>query len=123
MADNELVEAVQRIEETIATELARAAEAHAGLAPLEHGHPQIQETVDQIVDILEGPAVPQPFGQPSIRNDGLVDKVATITIKIVAIEDSLTNGGIRIRLPVAAWIAIGVAVITGIFQVVAAVAG
>ena len=92
----------------------------------EHAHPHLQEAIDQIIDILEGPAVPQPFGQPATRNDGLVDAVASVKDTqlvqgkdITEIKERLGNGGIKLKLPVGAWVAIAVAIIAGMAQVIA----
>lgn len=128
--DLRLAAAVTQLETKITAELEKAATIHASLAPIDHNHPQIQETVDQIVDILEGPEVKQPFGQPATRSDGLVDAVAQVqTVQtdlskgIKEIKEGLANGGIKIRLPAAAWIAITIAIIAGVFQVAAAWVG
>lgn len=66
-----------------------------------HSH----EEIHQIIDILEGPAIPQ-LGGPPERRGGLVDQVAEITTtvdstqkKVEQIEKRLSNGGIRINLP------------------------
>jgi hypothetical protein len=103
-------------------------EAIAGIARLDaglanHRHTQLEKNVNQIIDVLEGAAVPQLFDQPAVRNDGLVDKVDTLVSDMATVKDALGNGGVKVRLPVGAWVAIVVAVVAGVSQIIAAIAG
>lgn len=121
-----MIEQIGRIDATLTTEVA----AHASLAPLNHAHPKLESDVAQIIDVLEGPEKPRPFGQPPTRDDGLVDAVAIIQATqvtqgrdISAIKETLGNGGIKIKIPPGAWVAIIVAIITGLFNIAAVFAG
>lgn len=102
----EAIEGITRIDQTLMAEIAKSEEAQADLAPLNHVHSQLETSVAQIIDILEGPEVAQPFGQPAIRNDGLVDSVAALHRGQDDIKRTLGNGGIKVRLPWAVWVAI-----------------
>jgi len=109
----EAMEGIARIDQTLLVEMAKAERIHASLAPVDHVHQQLEDNVNQIIDVLEGPSIAQPFGQPSTRNDGLVDAVAHLTTQvgtantnIAAIQTQLGNGGIKVRLPWAVWVAI-----------------
>jgi hypothetical protein len=108
-----LAEAVQELQSSldarISLEWARANEIHGGLAPRVHDHPEIA----LLINALEGTPRMMPSGT-TIREGGLISEVAALTKK-------LSNGGINIRLPAAAWVAIVVAIITGIFNVWAAI--
>jgi hypothetical protein len=110
---DDVYEAVEKMRSEVTAEIARAAAIHAELSPVGHSH----EELGQIIDILEGPEVRQPFGQPSTRTDGLVDQVESLKQLVAGIRDTLANGGIRVKLPVGAWVAILVAVIAAIAQV------
>jgi hypothetical protein len=115
MTDDDLRAAIQRIDDRLSAEKAEATVIHRTLADHEHAE------ISQIIDILEGPEIAQ-LGGPPIRNDGLVDKVNTITEKVAGIEEKLGNGGIKVKLPGPAWVAIVVAIIAGLAQVIAALA-
>jgi hypothetical protein len=93
------IEGIARIDSTLVAELAKAEGIHANLAPLNHVHQNLEDNVNQIIDVLEGPLVKQPFGQPPTRNDGLVDAVNEI-------KEALGNGGIKVKLPWPVWVAI-----------------
>jgi len=70
--------------------------------------------VARIIDVLMGPLDELSNGRKT--EEGLVAKVEKI-------DSRLTNGGVKIRLPAAAWAAIGVAIIAGAAQVIAAIVG
>ncbi len=53
---------------------------------------------------------------------GMKYRVDTTSDKVDYMYEKFTNGGIRVQLPRGAWVAIVVAIIAGVFQVVAALA-
>ena len=73
------------------------------------------ERWDQLLHILEGPEIRHLDGSIE-RSGGLLDEIKDINAVIA-------NGGVRIKLPPAVWGAIGVAVISGLFTIAAAVIG
>ncbi len=77
---------------------------------------QLEDSSRLMVDALLGSPQLQMDGTRIRLDDGLVAKVT-------AIEDKLTNGGMKISLPRPAWLAIWAAIISGGAQVVAAVVG
>lgn len=104
-----LAEAVIRIESSIAEEMLKAERVHADLAS--HKHPEI----DRLINVLEGTPRVMPSGQ--IRyTGGLISEVE-------ALAKAMTQSGVKVKLPPAAWAAIIVAIITGIFNIGAALAG
>jgi len=70
---------------------------------------------DQLLHILEGPEIR--------RLDGSVERDGGVLKEVRDINAIIANGGVRIKLPVGVWGAIIVAVLSGIFTVVAAVVG
>jgi hypothetical protein len=82
-----------------------------GFAPRDHSHDEIS----RLIEVLEGKAAIMPSGL-IVREGGLISEVSNLT-------STMRNGGLRIKLPPAAWVAIFVAIVTGLFNVWAAVAG
>lgn len=93
------------------TEDMRLAEAvsAANYANADHSHDEII----RLIEVLEGKAHLMPSGLV-MREGGLISEVAALTKR-------LSNGGINVKLPVGAWVAIGVAIIAGLAQVAAAI--
>lgn len=62
------------------------------------------------------------LGQRVQKVDGSVvrDTEAGIEHKVDYVYQKVSNGGVRVKLPVGAWVAIVVAIIAGVFQVLAA---
>jgi hypothetical protein len=77
----------------------------------DHGHPEIS----RLIEVLEGVAVVMPSGVV-VREGGLIHEVTQLNKQI-------GNGGVKIQVPPAVWVAIVVAVISGAFSVWAAIAG
>src|SRR5690606_32981517 len=107
--DMRLAEAVTRIEETIAAEMARAETIHAELKGHKHAE------IERLIHVLEG--------QPRVMPSGQVKFVGGLISEVEALTKAMRNGGLKIKLPPAAWAAIVVAIITGIFNIGAALAG
>ena len=74
---------------------------------------QLETNQQKILDVMLGPEDTWGVRQ---TEQGTVYKVERI-------DNTLRNGGVRIRLPAGAWAAIVIAIIAGIFQVAAALAG
>lgn len=104
-----LAEAVARIEDMISSEMLKAEQVHADLK--NHKHPEI----DRLIHVLEG--------QPRVMPSGQVRYVGGLISEVESLTKAMRNGGLKIKLPPAAWAAIVVAIITGIFNVVAALVG
>lgn len=104
-----LAEAVARIEETIAAEMARSEAVHAEL----QNHKHIE--IDRLINVLEG--------TPRVMPSGRIEYTGGLISEVQAITKAMGNGGVKVKLPPAAWAAIVVAIITGIFNVGAALAG
>jgi hypothetical protein len=107
--DMRLAEAVARIEDMISSEMLKAEQVHADLK--NHKHPEI----DRLIHVLEG--------QPRVMPSGQVRYVGGLISEVESLTKAMRNGGLKIKLPPAAWAAIVVAIITGIFNVVAALVG
>ena len=78
--------------------------------------PERRATDEALVDVLDallGSTSRQIDGTVTRNDDGLIARVDRL-------ESKLDNGGVRIKLPWAAWGAIWVAIIAGAAQVVAA---
>ena len=71
---------------------------------------KLEANQDRFLDVLLG--AEDTWGKRQTET-GLVHKVDRI-------DKTLSNGGVRIKLPGAVWVAIGVAIIAGVFQVIAA---
>jgi len=71
---------------------------------------QLEENQAKFFDVLLGPEDAWGVRQ---SEQGMVHKVDRI-------DETLTNGGVKVRLPVAVWVAVVAAIIAGLFQVVAA---
>ena len=97
----------------IASERERAEAIHAEFASKEvQAH--LEQSITRLVAVLEGEQRIMPSGSVT-RTGGLINEVAQLTKK-------LSNGGIKIKIPPAVWVAIVVAIITGAFNVWAAIA-
>jgi len=68
-----------------------------------------------LLEILEGPEVKRLDGSTK-RSGGVLDDLSDI-------KHQLSNGGVKIKLPAGVWAAIGVAIVSGMFTVAAAVIG
>jgi len=68
-----------------------------------------------LIEILEGPEIR--------RLDGSTERTGGVLDDLSDIKHQLSNGGVRIKLPVGVWAAISVAIVSGLFTVVAAVVG
>lgn len=93
----------------LAEEIAELLRANGDFASRVHQHDEIT----LLIEALEGSPKRLPSGAIE-RQGGLIAEVAALTKK-------LSNGGINIKLPVGAWVAIVVAIIAGVFQVIAAI--
>ncbi len=77
-------------------------------------HAELFAGHNRILDVLMGSTYTEPDGTVIRRkSEGLVAKVERIDTRLI-------NGGVKVRLPVMAWVAIVVAVIGGGFQIAAA---
>lgn len=79
------------------------------------GQDTIQADIEEISTVLLGTRASDLMGGGRY-DDGLKHKVENI-------EHQLGNGGVRIRLPWSAWVAIWIAIISGAAQVVSAAIG
>jgi len=107
--DMRLAEAVARIEDTITSELIRSEAVHAEL----QNHKHIE--IDRLINVLEG--------TPRVMPSGRIEYTGGLISEVQAITKAMGNGGVKVKLPPAAWAAIVVAIITGIFNIGAALAG
>ncbi len=71
---------------------------------------KLEQNQDRFLDVLLGPE--DTWGKRQTEK-GLVHKVDRI-------DKTISNGGVRVKLPMGVWVAISVAIIAGVFQVVAA---
>ncbi len=103
--DVRLAEEIAELHALLETERQHAKERFAGA---DHDHPEIY----RLIRVLEGETVTMPSGRIHYEG-GLISEVAQLTKK-------LSNGGIRIKVPVMGWVAIAAAIIAGLFNVWAA---
>jgi len=110
--DVRLAEAVESFEGVLDARLAAEWESaqsiHENLAPKNHEHLE----VTRLIDVLEGSPRKMPSGE-IVREGGLIAEVSEL-------NRSMRNGGVKIKVPPAVWVAIVVAIITGMFNVWAA---
>lgn len=85
------------------------------LAHFERFEQNANEQWAELMDVLEGPQVKHLDGTV-VRTGGVLDQINQI-------DKRLSNGGIKIKIPAGAWIAIVVAVIAGLFQIGTALVG
>ena len=104
-----LTEAVARIEDTITSELIRSEAVHAEL----QNHKHIE--IDRLINVLEG--------TPRVMPSGRIEYTGGLISEVQAITKAMGNGGVKVKLPAAAWAAIIVAIITGIFNIGSALVG
>ncbi len=60
------------------------------------------------------------LGTEDLQMDGTVVRTGGLVDQVQAIDERLANGGVRVKLPVTAWVAIIVAIVAGVAQVLAA---
>lgn len=106
--DVRLAEEIAELHALLDAEREHARERYADA---DHGHREIY----RLIEVLEGRATMMPSGR-TMYEGGLINEVAQLTKK-------LSNGGIRIKIPVMAWAAIIAAIIAGLFNVWASVVG
>ena len=100
------------LDERFTLEWEKADRIHAEFAT-KKSQIHLEQAITRLVGVLEGEQKIMPSGLVT-RTGGLIEEVANLTRK-------LSNGGIKIRIPTPVWVAIVVAIITGLFNVWAAV--
>lgn len=113
--DVRLAEAVSELQlhldERFALEWEKADKVHDGFATKE-SQAHLEQAITRLVAVLEGEQRIMPSGTVT-RTGGLISEVENLTKK-------LSNGGIKIKIPPPVWAAVVVAIITGLFNVWAA---
>lgn len=84
----------------------------------DHNHLELETQVEELATAVMGPKQSTFAGGGRREEDGLVHKVEILVDKL-----SSTGNGVRVSLPAGAWVAIIVAIIAGVAQVAAAIAG
>lgn len=125
--DVRLAEAVEHfwelLDERLAQEWKKADAIHEELkSELEsHRHKHLESNQERIITLLTGDKGNALAGRQA--SPGLLANVNTLTSDVDWIKGEISAHGVKVRLPMGAWVAIWAAIIAGMFQVVAALVG
>ena len=99
----------ERIDKRIAEEWQRANSIHEQFAYKGHEHVE----VSRLINVLEGTPRQMPSGE-TVRDGGVLNEIQTLT-------ETISQNGVKIKIPPGVWAAIWGAVITGLFSLAVAI--